>query len=291
MKNKIFFCICTKNRKLTLFKNLTSLLNLKNYSKYDIEIILISNDRSNYTDFLKRFKNKLKINFYKELLSGVVFPRNKILKILRKKKFDYAAFLDDDCTINKNWLNSMINVLKKNKVDIVTGPQLSKSNNLLLKAMERNFKNGSKVKWASTNNVLFKSSVIRNNLKFSSKLNKIGSEDQLFFLNLFKIGKTFYWNSHAPVYEFKNQKRENFKWFLKRNLRYGTSSIIIYRELYGDLYGNFIVSIKLFYDLIKFLLNFLKVFKSKKYFFSSLMHLFRIVGILLGLFGYQIKEY
>ena len=86
MKNKIFFCICTKNRKLNLFKNLTSLQNLNNYLKYDIEIILVSNDRSNYVDFLKRFKNKLKINFYKETSSGVVFPRNKILKNISKKK-------------------------------------------------------------------------------------------------------------------------------------------------------------------------------------------------------------
>ena len=181
MKDKIFFCICTKNRKLTLFKNLTSLRNLNNYLKYDIEIILVSNDRSNYVDFLKRFKNKLKINFYKETSSGVVFPRNKVLKILRKKKFDYAAFIDDDCIINREWLNSMMNVLKKNKADIVTGPQFSKSNNLFLKVMERNFKNGSKIKWASTNNVFFKSSTIKNNLKFSSLLNKTGGEDQLFF--------------------------------------------------------------------------------------------------------------
>ena len=133
----------------------------------------------------------------------------------------------------------MINVLKKNKADIVTGPQFSKSNNLFLKVIERNFKNGSKIKWASTNNVFFKSSTIKNNLKFSSLLNKTGGEDQLFFLNLFKIGKNFYWNSHAPVYELRDQKRENFMWFFKRNLRYGTSSIIIYRNLYGVFYGNF----------------------------------------------------
>ena len=93
MKNKIFFCICTKNRKLKLFKNLSSLQNLKNFFKYDIEIILVSNDRSNYIDFLKRFKNKLKINLYKELSSGVVFPRNKILKILRKKSLIMQLFL------------------------------------------------------------------------------------------------------------------------------------------------------------------------------------------------------
>ena len=291
MKDKIFFCICTKNRKLTLFKNLTSLRNLNNYLKYNIEIILVSNDRSNYIDFLKRFKNKLKINFYKETSSGVVFPRNKVLKILRKKKFDYAAFIDDDCIINREWLNSMMNVLKKNKVDIVTGPQFSKSNNLFLKVMERNFKNGSKIKWASTNNVFFKSSTIKNNLKFSSLLNKTGGEDQLFFLNLFKIGKTFYWNSHARVYELRDQKRENFMWFFKRNLRYGTSSIIIYRNLYGVFYGNFLILTKLVYDFIKLFLSLFNIFKSKKYLFSSLMYFIRIIGVVLGLFGYQSKEY
>tara|TARA_E500000178_G_scaffold84858_2_gene83287 strand:- start:1784 stop:2662 length:879 start_codon:yes stop_codon:yes gene_type:complete len=292
MKNKIFFCICTKNRKLKLFKNLISLRNLKDYLKYDIEIILVSNDKSNYVDFLKRFKNKLKIDFYKETFSGVVFPRNKILKILRKKNFDYAAFIDDDCIVDRDWLNSMINVLKKNKVDIVTGPQLSKSNNLFLKAIERDFKNGSKIKWASTNNVFFKSSVIRNNLTFSNKLNETGGEDQLFFLSLFKIGKTFYWNSHAPVYEFRDQKRENLRWFIKRNLRYGTSAVIIYKSLYGNIVGYFVLFIKLINDLKRLAVCMIKsLFFSKKNFYLFIMYKMRVIGLLIGLLGFQIKEY
>ena len=94
-----------------------------------------------------------------------------------------------------------MNVLKKNKADIVTGPQFSKSNNLFLKVMERNFKNGSKIKWASTNNVFFKSSTIKNNLKFSSLLNKTGGEDQLFFLNYLKLVRLF---TGTPMLQFMN---------------------------------------------------------------------------------------
>ena len=80
--------------------------------------------------------------------------------------------------------------------------------------MERNLKNGSKIKWASTNNVFFKSSVIKNNLKFSSLLNKTGGEKISYFLNYLRLGR-FYWNSHAPVYELRDQKKKNFKWFFK----------------------------------------------------------------------------
>ncbi len=291
MKNKILFCICTKNRKLKLSKNLLSIRNLRDYPKYNIEVILVSNDKANYSDLLNRFKNNIKINFFRESFPGVVFPRNKILKILRKKKFDYAAFIDDDCVIDKNWLISMMNVIKKKKVDIVAGPQLSKSNNIFLKIMERNCKNGSRIKWASTNNVFFHSNIIRNNINFSIQLNKIGGEDQLFFSELFKTGKSFLWNSYAPVYEFRDARRENFRWFFKRNIRYGTSSTIIYRILYGNFNGSFVVLIKLISDLIKFFINLSKAIISRKYFFSSLMYLIRIMGIFLGIFGYQEKEY
>ena len=50
MKDKIFLYLHQKS-KINFIKNLTSLRNLNNYLKYDIEIILVSNDRSNYVDF------------------------------------------------------------------------------------------------------------------------------------------------------------------------------------------------------------------------------------------------
>jgi succinoglycan biosynthesis protein ExoM len=291
MKNKVYFCICTKNRKLQLVKNFTSILSLKNFSKYNVEVVLVSNDFSSYGEFLTRFRNKLKINFYREVKSGVVYPRNKILKILRKKKFDYAAFIDDDCIFDKNWLTSMVDTIRENTVDVVTGPQKSLSSNFLLKVMDRNHPHGSNVRWASTNNVFFKSNVIKNNINFNVKLNKTGGEDQLFFNELSKSGKLFFWNSRAIVYELKNNKRENFKWFYKRNLRYGASSIIIYRNLYGNFFGNFIIVIKLVKDFFELIKSLFKIFIDKKYLILSLMYTIRILGTLMGFFGYQIREY
>jgi hypothetical protein len=292
MRDKIAFCICTNNRKSKLKKNLLSISRLKNLKNYNIEIILVANDKSNYIDILSYFSKYLKINFFKENTSGVSYSRNKILGLLRKKKFKYAALFDDDCIVSKNWLVSMIKMLKNKKADVVAGPQISQSKNIFLKIMERSQFHGIKIKWASTNNVFFKLSAIKNKVKFSNKLNRIGGEDQLFFLELNKLGKKIFWNSHAPVYELIDKKRENFKWFLKRNLRYGTSAVIIYKTIYGNINGYFILLVKLINDLYRLLNSLLKsLLFSKKDFFLFIMYNIRILGVLLGLLGFQIKEY
>tara|TARA_Y100000590_G_scaffold6631_1_gene8607 strand:- start:9785 stop:10663 length:879 start_codon:yes stop_codon:yes gene_type:complete len=292
MRDKIAFCICTNNRKSKLKKNLFSLIRLKNLKNYNIEIILVSNDKSNYMKILNQFSKYLKIKFFKESKSGVTHSRNKILEILRTKKFKYAAFFDDDCIISKNWLVSMLKMIKNKKVDIVTGPQISQSKNIFLKIMERNQAHATKTKWASTNNVFFKLSAIKNKIKFSNKLNRIGGEDQLFFLELNKLGKKIFWNSHAPVFELIDRKRENYRWFIKRNLRYGASSAIIYKDLHGLFIGYSYFGIKILKDLLKsaeFLIKSISI--SNKNFMKFVMYFMRFLGGIIGLIGIQIKEY
>ena len=82
MRDKIAFCICTNNRKSKLKKNLLSISRLKNLKNYNIEIILVANDKSNYIDILSYFSKYLKINFFKENTSGVSYSRNNILGII-----------------------------------------------------------------------------------------------------------------------------------------------------------------------------------------------------------------
>ena len=208
MKDKIFICICTNNRKQKLKKNLSSIQELNEIKKFNVNIILISNDKLNYKKILNFFSKNLKIRFFRENISGVSSSRNKILEILRTEKSKYAAFIDDDCLVSKNWLVSMTDMLKKKNADIIAGPQISKSNNILLKLMERHQSHEIRTNWASTNNVFFKVSVLRNRIVFSNRLNYVGGEDQLFFLSLNKIGKKIFWNSKAPVFEMINKKEK-----------------------------------------------------------------------------------
>ena len=292
MKNKIIICICTNNRKKKLKKSLSSIRELNDIKKFNVEIVLISNDKLNYKKILTFFSKSLKIRFFRESISGVSTSRNKILEILRTEKSKYAAFIDDDCLVSKNWLVSMLDMLKKKNADIITGPQISKSNNIFLKLMERHQPHEIRTNWASTNNVFFKVSVLRNRIVFSNKLNHVGGEDQLFFLSLNKIGKKIFWNSKAPVFEMSNRNRENLRWFIKRNLRYGTSAVIIYKSLYGVVAGHFVLFIKLINDLKRLVLCIIKLlFFSKRNFYLLIMYKMRILGLFMGLLGLQIKEY
>ena len=85
MKNRIIFCICTNDRLTKLKKNLSSIFQLKNLNKYNLEIILVSNDKNDYKKHLRHFDKKIKINIFKENLKGLSTSRNKILDILKKK--------------------------------------------------------------------------------------------------------------------------------------------------------------------------------------------------------------
>ena len=86
----------------------------------------------------------------------------------------------------------MIELIRE-KIDIVSGPQISVSNNIYMKVLERHETHKLQIRWASTNNIIFRKKAIENSFIFEKELNQIGGEDQLFFLQLNKkIGKKNY---------------------------------------------------------------------------------------------------
>ena len=131
--NSVVVCICCRNVSKDLVNLLNSLDKLIIPHNFKIEaIIVINNKNKKYKNSLK-FK-RLKISFFYELKVGIPSARNKCLKVIKNKKFKYGSFLDDDCIVDKDWLVNHLNLLEENKnIDIVTGPQFSKSNKLFHK--------------------------------------------------------------------------------------------------------------------------------------------------------------
>ena len=106
------------------------------------------------------------------------------------------------------------------------------------------------------------------------------------------MGFKIMWNTKALVIEGKNNKRENFFWFLKRNFRYGASSNIIYKKTYGLIFGLVFLLVKFLLDFVMFVLSLLSLITlTKKSFYKVSMYLFRILGLIYGLLGFQYKEY
>lgn len=292
MVKKVCILLATYKRKTSLVKFLNSIIHLRNPFNIELQLLLTVNDNHNYFDILKLFDKKLKIKIIRESKKGISNARNRYLKEIKFTKYDYYAFFDDDVEVNKRWLVEMINFYNKNKVDIVGGPQLTKSKSLFLNLLIREEKHGSNIKWASTNNCLVKEKIFKKRLFFEKKMNLIGGEDQLFFYELYKMGFRIKWNSKATVTEGTDEKREKFIWFFMRNLRYGTSSVLIYKKTHGILKGTLMSLIKSFSDFVRSILYlFFSVLNLKKFLTLFVMYFSRFVGVYMGLLGKQIKEY
>ena len=295
MIQKISIIICLRKKSNNLIKCLKSIKYFGLENK--VNLILIENNlkktlnKKEINDL--KFNKNFKIFYHLEKKRGIPHARNKGLKILNKTKSDFVCFFDDDCEISKNWLKYMMKAHNNLKINILTGPQISKSRNIFLKILERKNKNYKRVKWAATNNVFAKTKVILNSkLKFSEKLNNIGGSDQLFFLKMNKLGNEILWNRNAIVYEQANFKRDDFWWFVKRNLRYGTSSGLIYRELHGISTSILLSMSKSIYEFFKFLFYLLNIFFNFKInFYKSIQYLIRSIATFVGIFGIRFNEY
>ena len=292
MVKKICILVATRKRKTSLIKFLNSIVNLQIPTNISVQTVISINDNQSYSEIKKLYNEKLSIKLVTERKKGISNARNKYLNSINTKKFDYFAFFDDDIQIDKRWLIEMLKFFKKSEADIIGGPQFSKSKSLTSKLLEREEKHGSNVRWVSTNNCIVKSKVLETKINFDQKMNHIGGEDQLFFLKLNRIGFKMMWNTRAVVIEEKNNRRENFLWFLKRNFRYGASSNLIYKKAYGLMVGLSFLVVKFLLDFAMLTLSLLGLITlTKKSFYKVSMYFCRILGLIFGLLGFQYKEY
>jgi len=289
-KSKFLFCICTRNRPRNLIKTVNSIIKLYFISNISIKILVVENEKK------RNLKNKIfqnhNIKIVNEKKIGISNARNRCLKEAKNIFFDYLVFIDDDCTLDKNWIKENLVFLSKNQFDIITGPQISK-NNYYLNIIERKNKHNSQLRWASTNNVLIKKKVLnQEKIQFNTNLQHYGGEDQLFFWKLSNKGYKIGWNSYSKVYEKSSKDRLNFYWFIKRSFGYGCSASHIYKEIFRN-YSYLFLIIKIFYDLtLSIFYLILLPISPKKFFFKKIHHLARALGCAFSTFlKYNLKRY
>jgi len=113
--------ICTYNREHFLQLCLDCILEqTKHYSEKEIEIIIVDNNSKDDTKkIIENYKSSTPIIYYLEEKQGLSHARNTGIDIASG---NYIAFVDDDATINKNWLNSLLVGIKTIKADGFGGP-------------------------------------------------------------------------------------------------------------------------------------------------------------------------
>ncbi len=205
--------ICTYNREHFLELCINSILNQteKHSSRNKIEIIVIDNNSKDGTKkIVKTFQNKSEtiIHYYLEKHQGLSFARNRGVN---EANGEFIAFVDDDATINTEWLSALIDGIKNIDADIFGGPIFP---NFEVKCPQwidknyfvREFKNGdgylSPIKARegfSGGNMCVKKTIFKKIGNFNTQLGMIGNklglgEESEFFYRIYQengIGKLY----------------------------------------------------------------------------------------------------
>jgi len=296
---KLSICIPTYNRNESLKKCIKSINKIKIKNKIKINIIIVDNSKNNNLLKVKKqlIKNsKFKILFLSEKKRGIVNARNKCLQAANILNPKYLAFIDDDVTLDKNWLINNLLIINNYSADIVTGPQnylkVKQNENLINynELFEKKYNSEpKKVKWAATNNVFIKYKFLRlnPNLKFDKNLNKFGiGEDQLFFSRLNKLGLNILWSNTVKVFEKIHTHRNTLNWVKHRSFRLGILGHYIDTKLHGKILGYFINYLKCFFYLLIFLLSLINPL-SKAYKANLINLFFRFYGRIKGPFLFK----
>ena len=287
---KILICICTYYRNKKLIDCLSSLNKATLPNNLKIELLILDNTKNkNAFNIFKKYKKKFSfpVIYSNEEKRGIVYARNKCLKIGKKKEINYLGFLDDDCKIKNNWFVNLKKLIIKFKPSVITGPQ--KHKNELADIFEKNYnKDIAFVKWSSNNNVLIKREIlIKENLYFDTKLNKFGmGEDQLFFLKLYYRGYKILWSKKLIVSEITHKHRKSLKWIIRRSFRLGVLGSYIDKQINGTINGFIINYLKSCFYFLKSSLEITKFLKKNFYFYSA-SYFFRALGRILSIMIYK----
>ena len=290
-------CICSlvskKNIKF-LKAHLKSLNDLKIPSNYKFKMILIINPKIYIAkNLIKRLLNNIDYTILISVKDNIPDSRNVFLKFIQNKEIQYAGFLDDDCSVDKDWLLNMVKFVNQNDCDIVGGPQKHKIKDDSFRdyyhCLEPSRTHGKAVKWIATNNCFFSKKVFsKSKVLFDSKFAKVGGSDQLFFSELNKKEFIIKWNKKSFITENFSHEREKKRWFFYRNLRYGYSGNMIDKKIYGKISIIIILSKIIYLVSISLLLI---ITLSRKNYIKAFFLILRALGRFIGLFNYKPKKY
>lgn len=172
---------------------------------------------------------KLEIEYCVEPRQNIALVRNRALQ---HAKGDLVAFIDDDEVPVDTWLLSLFNAYQRYQVDGILGP--------IKPYFERdpppwvrkggfferpNHADGYKLHWAEcrTGNVLFRRSLIDDEVVPFRAEFAVAGEDMDFFRRMIRKGCTFAWCRDAVAFELVPTRRCSRSFLLKRALLRGSN--------------------------------------------------------------------
>ena len=149
------------------------------------------------------------INYHIEPRRGIPYARNRSVAMIAPEA-DFAVFVDDDETVEPDWLEQLLRVQREYDADVVSGPVLprflSTPSPWIVKGRffeHDRHQTGDRVDRAYTNNTLVRVEVLRRMApQFDERMVLSGGSDKQFFRRVHEAGYRMVWANDAIVYEW-----------------------------------------------------------------------------------------
>jgi succinoglycan biosynthesis protein ExoM len=226
-----------------------------------MRFIVIDNDREESARaVVEQFRQTsgVEIMYDVEPQQNIALARNRALSHVSA---DYFAFVDDDESVSKQWLPSLLNAMKEYRADFVFGPVMSAlpvnaPNWAVACFTKKPLDTGTLMEFGGAGNVLGKTSTINHPVaRFNPAFGLTGGEDTEFFYRLYLSGKRLVWCNEAWATEPVPDTRLTLQWIRRRGFRGGQT----YRRIFVTRYSSHQKAIWFFTKLFQLVMGLLMV--------------------------------
>ncbi|NNK78436.1 MAG: glycosyltransferase family 2 protein [Litoreibacter sp.] len=232
--SNVVVCIATYRRPTGL-KALLESLNTQEFSgpEPDVTLVVVDNDPANPAHATLGDLSALTrwpVIYVAENTRGIVAARNRALEEAPPDT-DFFVFVDDDETVVANWLNALITTQLETGATAVQGPMVPRYETTPPTWIERlrifdigPFQQGEQLGFAATGNSLVDAHFVKaHGLRFDTRFNTSGGEDEEFFGRVREAGGVIRAAADAIAYDEVPTGRMTCGWVLRRAFRMGNT--------------------------------------------------------------------
>ena len=242
-ETRIAICIITRKRPRGLARTLESLDRVNVPSGCRMEVVVVDNDDPEAASRhpLPEVAGR-PVHRTEEPRPGIPFARNRAIEEARGRS-DYLVFIDDDETVEQDWLERLMAVRDEHDADIVTGPALPRLPEGSPAWAERSgvygchrFPTGTERPWAFTHNVLARTGLFDDtDFRFDEGMQYTGASDTQLFRRLREAGHRIIWADDAIAWEWYPASRVTLRWAFARSYRIGVTDAHMERRRGGGI--------------------------------------------------------
>ena len=228
--------ICTQGKNPNLSSAISSLLQIKKSTKYEIEILVVLNSSR------PNIETSSDIRVILEPTLGYSSVRNTALK--SAKVGSSLIFIDDDEIPSKTWFENLVLKHEKYNDEIIVGPVYPYQSDLLEKKSYRSqftqlYKSRpdeAVLNQGATANMLIPASLIGQDITyFDLHFNQSGSEDTDFCFRMRKAGYMIRYAKDAAILELETDNKFDLDYINKRFIRDVANYSVVLRRNMGPI--------------------------------------------------------